>query len=112
MRRTLTLVALSGVFSMFALAESYSGKLLDASCYDQQKKASSCDATSKTTAFALEVSGAVYKLDRAGNSKASMAIKNRADRADPAAAQSTEVMAKVNGSEKSGTITVEDIEVQ
>jgi hypothetical protein len=113
MRRTLTLLVASGIFSMLAFAETYSGKLLDASCYDQQKKAATCDATSKTTAFALEVSGTVYKLDRAGNTKAGTAIKSRADRAaDPTKPQSTEVMAKVNGTEKGGTITVEDIEVQ
>ena len=112
MRRSLSLVAASAVFSMFAFAESYSGKLLDAACYDQQKKASACDATSNSTAFAIEVSGTVYKLDRAGNSKASAALKNRADRTDPSKQQSKEVMAKVDGSEKSGTITVENIDVQ
>src|SRR5258708_785989 len=96
--RALSLLALSAVFSMLALAESYSGRLLDASCYDQQKKVAACDPTSTTTAFALEASGAVYKLDAAGNSKASAALKNRADRAaDPAKPQPKEVMAKVDG---------------
>jgi hypothetical protein len=112
MRKILLLVTLSGVFSICALAETYSGKLLDASCYDQQKKASSCDATSNTTAFALDVSGTVYKLDGAGNSKASAAIKNRADRSDPSKQQPKEVMAKVDGTEKGGTIAVESIAVQ
>jgi len=112
MRRILSLGALLGVFSMLALAESYSGKLLDASCYDQQKKSSGCDATSSTTAFAIEASGSVYKLDRAGNTKASAALKNRADRSDPTKQQSKEVMAKVEGSEKGGTITVESVDVQ
>ena len=87
MRRILLPVTLFGVFSMCALAANFSGKLVDASCYDQQKKASSCDATSNTTAFALEVSGTIYKLDTAGNSKASDAIKNRADRTDPSKPQ-------------------------
>jgi hypothetical protein len=97
---------------MLALAESWSGKLVDASCYDQQKKAAGCDATSKTTAFGIEASGMVYKLDRAGNTKAAAALKNRADRADPSKPQATEVMAKVDGTEKGGTITVESIDVQ
>jgi hypothetical protein len=101
-----------GVFSMCALAANYSGKLLDASCYDQQKKADSCNATSNTTAFALEVSGTVYKLDSTGNSKASDAIKNRADRSDPSKPQTMELMAKVDGTEKGGIITVESIAVQ
>jgi hypothetical protein len=115
MRRIVSVGALLGVFAVFALAENYSGKLLDASCYDQQKgqkASSSCDATSNTTAFALDASGTVYKLDRAGNTKASAAIKNRADRSDPAKPQSKEIMAKVSGTEKSGTITVESIDLQ
>ena len=70
MRKFLLPITLFGVFSTLALAASFSGKLLDASCYDQQKKAASCDATSSTTAFAIEASGMVYKLDSAGNSKA------------------------------------------
>jgi len=98
---------------MLAFAENYNGKLLDASCYDQQKKADSCDATSSTTSFAIESSGMVYKLDRAGNTKAAAAIKNRADRSDPKKQPaSKEMMAKVSGTEKSGTITVESIDVQ
>jgi hypothetical protein len=105
-------MAVAGALSTFALAESYSGKLLDASCYDKQKQANACDATSSTTAFAIEASGTVYKLDRAGNAKAAAAIKNRADRADPKQPQSKDVMAKVDGTEKGGTITVENVEVQ
>jgi hypothetical protein len=112
MRRFLSTTALLGVFSMAAFAESYSGTLLDASCYDQQKKASACDATSTTTSFALEASGMVYKLDSAGNTKASAALKNRADRVDPSKLQSKQVMVKIDGTEKSGTIAVSSIDVQ
>ena len=97
---------------MCALAANFSGKLVDASCYDQQKKVAGCDATSTTTAFAIEVSGKVYKLDSAGDAKAADAIKNRADRTDPSKPQSKEVMAKVTGTEKGGTIAVEDLAVQ
>jgi len=112
MRKILLPITLLGVFAMSALAANYSGKLLDASCYDQQKKADSCDATSTTTAFALEVSGTVYKLDTAGNSKASDAIKNRADRTDPTKPPAKEIMAKVEGTEKGGLISVDSIAVQ
>jgi len=113
MRKILSLAALLGAFSLVALAESYNGKLLDATCYDQQKKAAGCDASSSSTSFALEASGMVYKLDRAGNTKAAAALKNRADRTDPnAKQQSKEVMAKVDGTEKGGTITVDSIDVQ
>jgi hypothetical protein len=113
MQRILSLMAFSAVFSVLALADSWSGRLIDANCYTQQKKADACDATSTTAAFALEVSGKVFKLDAAGNSKASTALKSRADRAaDPNKPQSTQVMAKVDGTEKSGTIAVESIDVQ
>lgn len=113
MRRVLSLLALSAVFTLLALADSYSGKLLDATCYDQQKKAAACDATSTTTTFALEASGTVYKLDAGGNAKAADALKNRSDRAtDPSKPQPKQVMAKVGGTEKGGIITVESIDVQ
>jgi len=59
-----------------------------------------------------EVSGTVYKLDTAGNSKASDAIKNRADRTDPTKPQPKEIMAKVDGTEKGGLISVDSIAVQ
>ncbi|MCI0723813.1 MAG: hypothetical protein L0338_33375 [Acidobacteria bacterium] len=113
MRRILSLVAFSAVFSILALAENWSGKLLDATCYDQQKNAASCDATSKTTTFALAVGSNVYKFDAAGSSKASSALRNRADRAaDPAKPESKAVMAKVEGTEQGGTIKVDKIDVQ
>jgi hypothetical protein len=112
MRKAFLTIALSSVLPMVALAGNWSGKLLDASCYEQQKKAASCDPTSKTTAFGIDVSGTFYKFDRAGNTKAMTALKDRADRADPSKSQSTEVTAKVNGSENGGTIAVESIDVQ
>jgi hypothetical protein len=113
MQRILSILAFSAVFSMLALADSWSGRLIDANCYNQQKKADGCDAMSSTTAFALEVSGKVYKFDAGGNSKATTALKSRADRAaDPNKPQSNQVMAKVDGTEKGGTIAVENIDVQ
>ena len=113
MRRVLFVLTFSAVFSMLALAESWSGKLLDATCYDQQKKVAACNATSATTTFALDASGTVYKLDADGNSKAMDALKNRADRAaDPSKPASTRVMAKVEGTEKAGIISVDSISIQ
>ncbi len=113
MRKLLSLFAFSSVFAMLAFAGDWSGKLVDASCYGQQKSATTCAATSTTTAFALEVSGKVYNLDANGNSKATSAMKNRADRAaDPSYPQSKEIMAKVSGTESGGTITVDSIDVQ
>jgi hypothetical protein len=112
MRRARLLIASSALTAMLAFAANYSGKLLDAACYDQQKNATACSATSATTSFALDVSGKIFKLDGEGNSKAAAAIKNRADRAEPGKAPAKAVMATVSGNEKDGTITVENIEVQ
>lgn len=113
MHKVLGLVAISALFSTLALAENWSGRLLDSTCYDQQKKVDSCDATSRTTAFALSASGGVFKLDAAGNAKAATALKSRADRStDPTKAQSKEVMAKVEGTQKAGVIMVESIDIE
>jgi hypothetical protein len=112
MQKILLPITLFGLFSMSAVAASYSGKLLDSSCYDQQKKVESCDATVSTTTFAIVVNGKVYKLDNDGNSKASAAIKNRADRSDPSKPQPKEVVAKVDSTEQGGIITVDSIDVQ
>jgi hypothetical protein len=107
---------------MFAFADDWSGKLLDASCYDremqqksaQDKIAEACMPTGQTTAFVFESSGKAYRLDAAGNTKAVTALKNRADRTTPGQGQSQtkDVSAKVEGSETGGTITVTSIELQ
>jgi len=115
MKQTFYIAALSAALSMTAFAADWSGKLIDATCHDQQQetKAISCDATSATTSFAIDVSGKIYKLDATGNSKAATAMKDRADRSsDPAKALSTSLNAKVTGTEKEGVIAVENIEVQ
>jgi hypothetical protein len=115
MKRTVSILAMAAAFSLLALAEDWSGKLIDATCNDSKDmtKAASCDATSATTAFALDVAGKVYKLDPAGNTKAAAALRNRADRStDPAKALTASVNAKVSGSEKDGMITVSSVDVQ
>jgi hypothetical protein len=113
MRRLLTLCAFVTVFTTLALAESWTGRLVDASCYDQQKSATTCDPTSSTTTFALVASGKAFKLDDAGNTKAAEAMKNRADRStNPNAPQSTTITAKVTGTKDGENLKVESVEVQ
>jgi len=114
MRKTCFLLALSTMtLASLAFAESWSGQLIDSGCYDKQQSATGCDATGATKSFALNVSGKVYKLDASGNQKATAALKNRADRAaDPSKPQSTEIMAKVDGTEHDGTIAAQTIDVQ
>lgn len=114
MRRILTLCACVTLFSVLALAENWSGRLVDASCYDQHKNATACDPSSSTAMFAIMVSGKAMKFDTDGNSKAAEALKSRADRStNPATPGSTQVTAKVSGTKaEDDTIKVEAIEVQ
>lgn len=123
MRKLVSLFALTALFSVMALAESFSGKLLDESCYTQQKKAASCDATSATRSFALDVNGKVYKLNAEGNTKAGEAMRSHAERTNPNAnpkepnakgqpGEPAPTMAKVQGTESNGTIDVESIQLQ
>ena len=97
-----------------AFAADFSGTLVDLTCsQEKDAKIESCNATTATTAFAISVDGKLYKLDTAGNTKATAALKGRGERsADPVKALVTPSSAKVAGSEKDGTITVESIEVQ
>lgn len=112
MRRVLSLVAVSAMFSILAFAESWSGSLIDAACYDQKGQADTCAATSGTTAFALVSGNKIYKLDAEGNEQASEALKSRADRStDPDKPSTGKIMARVTGKEEGGVITVESLEV-
>ncbi len=113
MRQFLTLLAIACGCVGLASAASFSGTLLDASCYSQQKSAAACTATSSTTAFMISVQGKVYQLDDTGNTKAAEAMKNRADRStDPNNATNAQVMAKITGTREGNTINVESIDVQ
>jgi hypothetical protein len=115
MKKTLYITALFAALSTMAFGSDWSGKLIDATCNDtrEQTKAVSCDATTATTSFALDVAGKIYKLDAAGNTKAAAVLRGRADRsADPAKTLSTSYNAKVSGTEKNGVIEVTSIEVQ
>jgi hypothetical protein len=113
MRKNLVLIALFAGFATLSMAESFSGRLVDATCYDQQKTAIACDPTSTSTAYALVVSGKALKLDQAGNAKAAEAIKNRADRvADPNKPANNQLMAKITGTQNGEALKVDSIEVQ
>jgi hypothetical protein len=116
MRRLLFLGAFLTVFSALALAESWTGRLVDATCYDQQKSATACDPTSSTSMFALIVSNHAYKFDEDGNTKAAEALKSRADRSanpdNPGMASSKMVAARVSGTKDGDSIKVDTITVQ
>ena len=76
--KALTTFALFSFASALCFADTWTGKLVDASCVEQnQSKAASCTPTAKTTSFGLETGdGKVYHLDAAGNAKAAAMIKS------------------------------------
>ena len=72
------LLALFSLASALCFADSWTGKLVDATCVDQaQGKAANCMPTAKTAAFALDTGdGKVFRLDAAGNAKAVTMLKS------------------------------------
>jgi hypothetical protein len=115
MRLITTLSTVLMVFSAVAIAETFTGKLVDASCASQQQSVNGCTPTSSTTHFGVAMkTGKVYRLNDDGNAKASQALKSRTDRmADPSAPQlSRDVNARVTGTLEGDIIKVESIEVQ
>jgi len=110
MRIIVKLAAFAAILSGLALAETWNGRLLDASCLEQQKNA--CDPTSTSVSFAMLVGGKVYRLDDAGNSKAVEAIKNRADRSKDPSMPTNQITARISGSMEGDILKVETIQVQ
>ena len=120
MRKVCTLSALLAFACALACAETWTGKLFDASCVDQHKneqKYDNCTPTAATASFALQVSDKILKLDADGNRKAAAAFKdynNSADRAkDPSApAPTDQVTATVQGAMDGDEIKVEAIQLR
>ena len=102
------------VFSGLALADDFSGKLLDSGCYDRSHSIKGCDAGDRTTTFVLDSNGKVYHFDSPGNNKVLQAMKQRADRsADPKATPQGSVRARITGKKgPDGDLIVEVVEIQ
>jgi hypothetical protein len=112
MRKLFTLATTTAIFATFALAESWTGQLLDTTCLDQKKPVAACQANATTTAFALNVSDKTYRLDDAGNQKVIKALKDRADRSTDASAAAAPINAKVTGALDGAVVKVDSVEVQ
>ena len=115
MKNAMAILSISAIFAAGALADDWSGKLLDATCLstDQTSPAGACYATPATNTFALNVDGKIYKLDSTGNAKASDALKNQAARSkDPAKATSAPINAKVSGTLMGDVITASSVQLQ
>jgi hypothetical protein len=113
MRRVLVLGAILAVGSALAMAETFTGKLVDASCAQQQKD-NACTPSSSTSSFALQVSGKILKLDAAGDQKAAAAMKQGGSSADRSKEPSTpaDVTATVQGTADGDMLKVEAIQIQ
>ncbi len=113
MRKVITIMGTAAIFAALALAENWSGRLIDASCTDRQKADNACQPSSTTTTFALDTAGHVYKLDEAGNAKAVLALKERADRlTDPNSPGKNTVVVKISGTKDGDIIKVDTLDVQ
>ena len=99
------LIAVFSLASALCFAESWTGKLVDASCVDQaQGKAASCAPSMKTTSFGLETSdGKVFRLDAAGNAKAVSMFKSGAKGDNPVT---------ISGAMNGETVKVDSITAQ
>ena len=101
--------------SVLCLAETWSGKVVDAACKDQAatpapaaqsgQAANACEPTASTVSFGIELSdGKVLKLDGAGNTKALEAMKSNTGKSS--------LQATVTGSLDGQTVKVESIDIK
>jgi hypothetical protein len=107
--------------SLLCLAETWSGKVVDAACKDQAAAApapapapeaqpsspvaNACDPTASTVAFGIQLpDGKVLKLDSTGNTKAAEAMKNNSGK--------SALQATVTGSMDGQTVKVETIDIK
>ena len=115
MRTLLKTSLLCVVVAGLVLAETYTGKLIDAECAAHEKNAA-CIPTGSTTSFGLIASGRMLKLDAAGNTKAAEALKQSnsgANRAkDPNAPSADGVNASVTGTVSGDQLKVDAIQVE
>ena len=66
MRQLLTICATLGALSGLALADTWSGRLVDAHCANRNGT-NACEAKRSTGKFLLDVNGTTYQLDRRTN---------------------------------------------
>jgi hypothetical protein len=90
--------------SALCLADTWSGKLVDAAC-KMKNQQTECSATKATKTFGIELAdGKVLPLDAAGNAKAGEAVKN---------STGADLKVSVTGSlDGNGGVKVETIDIQ
>ncbi len=107
MKRFACLVSLLAASANVMLAESWTGRLVDAICKASSDGANpswSCAATQATHLYAIELPDSkVLNLDALGNKKVSAALES---------VQKTDLRATATGSLQGQTVKVEGIEIQ
>ena len=107
MKRILTLGAVLALASSLSLAETWTGKLVDAACAARNQKGgppADCAVSAATKSFAIETSdGKILKLDSTGNSKATEAMKGDFK---------PNMQVTVNGQLDGQTVKVDSINIQ
>lgn len=108
MRNVIKSALLLSVASALCFADSWTGKLIDASCKakgDSNTQSMSCAATAATTAFGIELSdGRVLNLDADGNMKAAEALKTN---------KTSNQKVSVTGTlDNTGSVKVDSINIQ
>jgi hypothetical protein len=107
MQKLLTIGTMFAALSGFAMAETWSGTLLDANCV-KHHKAKSCDAKGSTTMFALDSGGKTYFLDFVSNDSARQTMDSLREHGDKSKPVSATVVGRTRGS---GKIRAERIEL-
>jgi hypothetical protein len=124
----LAIFGLTVTFAAFAYAADFSGKLLDAACYDQVMQnapppdinaksdvpvktpynvAETCAPTALTTSFALmNLDGKIYRFENASNRKAVSAVQNGALVRD----QQGDMRVKISGEIRGNEVMVRSVE--
>lgn len=98
MRKLITTCAMFGALAGVAMAETWSGTLMDANCLHRHHATRSCDARPRTTAFVLDQNGTRYRLDGRSNDAAHSAMLSRADKTNnPDATKAVPVQATITG---------------
>ena len=120
MGRYCKLLITLGMSAMLGYAENWSGKLLDAKCYDtsgsgatqssdkksREQLAKTCAPTASSTSFVfLDTKGKIYKLDDDGNAKAAAAFQSGSLKGD----KDGDMHASMSGSMAGDTIKVDTV---
>jgi hypothetical protein len=106
-----------GFGAMLSYGATWTGKLLDATCYDTRKASvksnedftKACAPTASTTEFAIRTpSGKVYKVDSAGNSALADDLQKGVLKKD----HDGDIHATINGSRDGKVVKVNSVNVE